>query len=220
MKLFTRIFLIILLLTAVFLLMFVLFGADFELLFSQEACRQWFATMTSWGWLVGIALLATDLVLPVPATGIMAALGAVYGFWTGFLCSIIGSAGAGIAGYAIARFAGRGALRRLASEDELHRFQQVFDQWGGLAIIGSRILPILPEVMTILAGLARMGWGRFLFSLLLGTAPTCMLFVWIGVTSRSVPGYGMALAVLLPLLIWPLFLKVMPRPAIPMPKRK
>ncbi|OKY76442.1 MAG: hypothetical protein BM485_04190 [Desulfobulbaceae bacterium DB1] len=211
MKLFAKIFVIMLLPAAVFALEFALFGADFERLFSPEACREWFASMKAWGWLVGIALLLSDLVLPVPATGIMAALGNVYGFWAGVLFSIAGSAGAGVTGYALARFAGRRAIRGLASEEELHRFQRFFDQWGGIAIIGSRILPILPEVMTILAGLACMGWGRFLLSLLLGTVPTCMLFVWIGCQSRAVPVLGMAAAILLPLLIWPFFLKFLPR---------
>ncbi len=210
MRLFWRIFLIIALLAALFLAQFALFGADFELLFSQEACRQWFAAMKAWGWLAGIGLLVTDLVLPVPATGIMAALGAVYGFGIGLACSVIGSTGAGLVGYAVARYAGRKAMHRLASAEELARFHSFFEQWGGLAIIASRMLPMLPEVMTILAGLARMAWGRFLFSLLLGTVPTAALFVWIGVSSRQEPGYGLALAVLLPLALWPLAARLLP----------
>ncbi len=103
-----------------------------------------------------------------------------------------------------------GTVDVTATDEELERFQSFFDRWGGAAIIGSRILPILPEVVTILAGIAGMHPVRFIVSLLLGTIPTALLFSWIGYASRSTPSYGMGLAVLIPLLLWPLFLKLMP----------
>jgi membrane protein DedA with SNARE-associated domain len=63
-------------------------------------------------------------------------------------------------------------------------------------------------VVTILAGIARMDPVRFSVSLLLGSFFTSLLFSWIGYASRSLPGYGMLAAVLIPLLIWPVFLKL------------
>lgn len=41
--------------------------------------------------------------------------------------------------------------RRIASDEELDQFQKFFDRWGGIAIIVSRIMPILPEIMALLA---------------------------------------------------------------------
>jgi len=206
-KLLLKILFFMLVLAGLFLLEFKLFGHDFELLFSQQRCIEWFSRIRPYGWAIGIGLLMGDLVLPVPATGIMAALGNVYGVFAGTLFSVIGSAGAGFIGYGVARFLGGKGSRFLASEEELRRFQHLFDQWGGMAIIISRIMPVLPEVLTILAGIARMHPGRFSVSLLLGTFFTSLLFSWIGYASRSLPGYGMLAAVLVPLLIWPVFLK-------------
>lgn len=68
-------------------------------------------------------------------------------------------------------------------------------------------MPILPEVMTILAGLAKMNIGKFLGALFLGTIPTSFLFTYLGYASRTEPGYGVIFAVFIPLAIWPLFLK-------------
>jgi len=207
-KLILKMLFFMLVLAALFLLEFQLFGQDFEMLFSQQRCVEWFSRIKPYGWAIGIGLLMGDLILPVPATGIMAALGNVYGVIAGTLFSVIGSAGGGFIGYGVARILGRKGSRYLASEEELDRFQRLFDKWGAMAIIISRIMPVLPEVLTILAGIARMHPARFIVSLLLGTFFTSLFFSWIGYSSRSLPGYGILAAVLIPLLIWPVFLKI------------
>ena len=190
----------------IFAVAFGIWGSRFELLFSQQACTKWFHEIRPWAWIVGIGLLMADLVLPIPATGIMAALGNVYGVWMGGLLSTIGSIGAGFSGYGLARLAGKRGARLLASDDELARFKTFFDRWGGWGIVASRLLPILPEALTILAGLARMGLKRFSAALLMGTIPTCFLFSFLGEASKSAPGFGIATAAVLPLLLWPFFL--------------
>lgn len=192
---------------------FALWGDWFERLFSQEACVQWFAGARPYAWAIGIALLIGDLLLPVPATGVMAALGAVYGWAFGTLFSIAGSMAAGTAGYLAARLFGQKAATRLASADELDRFRRWFDRWGAAAIIPSRALPILPEVTSVLAGMAAMDFSRFLISLALGTVPTCALFAYVGHASRDIPAVGIAAAALLPLAIWPLAVRLIQRSA-------
>ncbi|MBI5559451.1 MAG: VTT domain-containing protein [Deltaproteobacteria bacterium] len=198
---------VMLVLAAVFIGEVALFGQGFEIMFSQARCSEWFSGIRPYGWAVGVALLIGDLLLPVPATGIMAALGNVYGFPAGTILGVIGSAGAGFIGYGVARLAGGKASRFLASEEELERFRYFFDRWGGAAIIISRFMPVLPEVMAILAGIARMHPARFAASLLLGTIPSVMLFSWIGQASGRMPHYGVLVAVVVPLLLWPAFLK-------------
>ncbi len=37
----------------------------------------------SWAWVIGVMLLLLDLVLPVPGTVVMSALGFIYGPWAG-----------------------------------------------------------------------------------------------------------------------------------------
>ena len=207
MKLFFKVFALFAVFAALFMLGFELWGEPLERLFNQQECSRWFAEIRPYAWAIGIGLLVADLFLPIPATGIMAALGSVYGLLAGALISIVGSAGAGITGYVLARLVGIRVTRFMVSEQEIKRFNALFNAWGGFGIIISRIMPILPEVMTILAGFAKMTFGRFLAALLMGTIPTCFLFSYLGHVSRNDPGYGVIVAVIIPLVIWPLFLK-------------
>lgn len=207
MSLAVKIFIGALLLALLFAGGFALWGERFELLFSQQACAAWFAQVKPHAWLIGIGLLVGDLVLPIPATGVMAALGSVYGLWAGALISVLGSTLAGFTGYGLARFAGRRISRHLAGQEELNRFTLLFNQWGGAAIIVSRVMPILPEVMVVLAGIARMNPVNFSIALLLGTVPTSFLFTWMGQAAGRQPAWGIGAAVLVPLLIWPVFLR-------------
>lgn len=208
MKLTIKLLLIFVVLGLVFAIEFALVGDYFDVLFNQEQCRQWFARSRPVAWAIGIALLLSDILLPIPASGVMAALGTVYGIWLGATISAIGSMGAAYTGYLLARFAERRWLHILASPEEMARFKGFFDQWGGWAIIISRAMPILPEIIAILAGMAGMKNSRFAGALVLGTVPTCLFFSAIGHGAQATPWYGMALAVALPLLLWPVVLRL------------
>lgn len=202
MRLFAKVLVVSLALAAVFLAAFGAWGGWMGSVLSPVAAAAWFASIRPYAWAVAIALLAADLLLPIPATGVFAALGSVYGPILGGLAGAAGSVAAGLLGYGLARLAGRRATRRLASEEELERFRGFFDRWGGLAVILSRALPILPEVVSVLAGLAPMKMSRYMAALLLGALPTALLFAWLGHASRAEPVAGALLAVLLPGLLW------------------
>ncbi len=79
MRFFLKVLAIAVVLAGVFALAFALWGDTFERLFSQEACRRWFEEIRPFAWAVAIGLLVADIVLPIPATGVMAAVGSVYG---------------------------------------------------------------------------------------------------------------------------------------------
>nr|WP_319494725.1 VTT domain-containing protein [uncultured Desulfobacter sp.] len=208
MKLIFKLILLFLLLTFAFVVVYEICGQNLEFLLSQEKCIAWFSRTKSFAWVMGIVLLISDILLPVPATGIMAALGSVYGPWVGGVASFIGSVGAGLVGYGIAKFFGQKASARIASQEEIERFKLFFDRWGAYAIILSRIMPVIPEVITMLAGLSRMNFRRFLLALIGGSLPVSFLFSWMGSYSGLAPGIGIFLAVLIPALLWPFFIKL------------
>lgn len=202
-----KIILFFLLLTFAFVIVYEICGQSLEFFFSQEKCIEWFSRIKPFAWIIGIVLLIFDILLPIPATGIMAALGAVYGPWVGGAAGAVGSVCAGLIGYLIARFLGLKAGTRIASSEELERFQSFFDEWGAYAVILSRIMPIIPEVTTILAGLSGMNFRRFLPALMAGSLPVSFLFSWVGSYSGFSPGTGIVLAVLVPAFLWPFFVK-------------
>ncbi len=104
MRFFLKVLAIAVVLAGLFALAFALWGDTFERLFSQEACRRWFEEIRPFAWAVAIGLLVADIVLPIPATGVMAAVGSVYGPVLGAVVGAVGSASAGVVGYAVARF--------------------------------------------------------------------------------------------------------------------
>jgi uncharacterized membrane protein YdjX (TVP38/TMEM64 family) len=54
-----------------------------------------------WAWAVGIALIWADLVLPIPQTGAIAALGIIYGTLLGGLLGSLGLITGGLLGYGL-----------------------------------------------------------------------------------------------------------------------
>ena len=79
---------------------FLVMGERFEAQFTAEAARGWLAEYgMRWGWLAAMGLLVADLILPVPATGVMSALGYVYGTWWGGLAGAAGSFLSGVGAY-------------------------------------------------------------------------------------------------------------------------
>jgi uncharacterized membrane protein YdjX (TVP38/TMEM64 family) len=148
--------------------------------FQSQAFADWVASARPYAWAVAIALLVGDLFLPVPASPVVATVGVIYGTFWGGVIGTVGSFLAGMVAYALARLAGRKAGRFLASDREMAELQTFFDTWGVGGIIASRAMPVLPEVLTFLAGLARMHLGRFVIALAIGAIPMGFLLAWAG----------------------------------------
>jgi len=167
-------------------IVFILLGPYFiwheqmDAYFASESYRQWLLSVRSYAWLVGIGLIVCDLFLPIPTLPILAAMGTLYGTFTGGIIATVGLVLAGVVAYGLARLVGLKAARFLASRSELSDLQRFFDSWGAAGIIATRALPVVPEVMTVLAGLARMHLGRFLLSLFLGSAAVGFALAWVG----------------------------------------
>lgn len=98
-----RLFWLFLALAIAVLIPFVIWGDWFMKAFDGQASREWLAGLGPWGWLVAIALLMADLILPLPATPIMSALGWIYGPLLGGAIGAIGSFASGSLAYGLCR---------------------------------------------------------------------------------------------------------------------
>lgn len=195
-------FMLILMLLAGIIVPFVIWGAAFDKTFSLEGARRWMEGYGAWAWTAGIALLVADIVLPVPSTVVMSALGWMYGYWIGGLIATTGSMLSGIVAYGACRWLGRGAARWIAGEEGMQRAEEIFANHGGWLVALSRWMPVLPEAVACLAGLSRMRWRVFLPALACGSIPTGFIFATIGHLGRSTPGLAIALSCILPILMW------------------
>ncbi len=172
--------LVILAIVFALLLPYFIWHQQMDAYFASESYRQWLISVRPYAWIVGIGLIVADLFLPIPAPPIMAAMGTLYGTIIGGLITTTGSILAGLCAYGLSRLLGLRAARFLASQSELANLQRFFDSWGAAGIIASRALPVIPELMTILAGLAKMHFGRFMLSLALGSVPVGFALAWLG----------------------------------------
>lgn len=142
------------------------------------------------GWLsavVGVSLLAVDVLLPIPSNVIMVAHGALFGIVVGTVLSLVGSMLAAAAGFWIGRRGGPLLVLTVPAEERA-RADALLERWGVLAILVSRPLPLLAETITVLAGASPLGWGRAMLAALLGSLPPCLFYAWAGATSIGFAG--------------------------------
>ncbi len=79
---------------------------------------------------------------------------------------------------------GRPLALRLLGPRDLEQGERLFARTGGWLVVLSRWLPIFPEVIACMAGLARMPLWTFLIALLCGSAPLGFAFAAIGHAGR------------------------------------
>jgi uncharacterized membrane protein YdjX (TVP38/TMEM64 family) len=189
-------------LALVFLLSWALWGGALEERFTVAGAVAWLEGTGRWAWLAGTGLLVSDIVLPVPGTVVMSALGYLYGVLGGGLLAAAGSMAAGITGYGLCRMLGERAARRLLGDLEFERGRLLFARGGGWMIALSRALPILPEALACTAGLVRMPFGRFVLALACGSVPIGFLFAAVGAAGKESPGWALAVSLVVPALLW------------------
>ena len=189
-------------LTVFFLLGWSLFGQGIEDAWNVEVLSGRFEEAKGWAWLAGIGLLLADLLLPIPGTIVMSALGAVYGFWLGGVFASAGSMLAGMFGYGVGRFFNERTARKWLGEKDFERGKRLFAGRGAWVVAMSRALPILPEVLACMAGLLRMPFGKFVLALACGAVPMGFLFAWVGTLGTGSPGWGLAFSLLFPAILW------------------
>ena len=197
-----RIVLLFLLLAAIFVIPFLILGGKFDAWLTTETAVSWLRSFGDWAWAVAILLLLSDLVLPVPATAVMAGLGIIYGPVAGGLIGAAGSCLAGLVGYGACRLAGRRAALFLTGEKDLERGERFFSRSGGWAVVLSRWMPLLPEVVACMAGLMRMPFPRFFVALVCGSLPMAIVFASLGYAAVDRPLLALSASALAPLLLW------------------
>lgn len=127
-----------------------------------------------------VAALCLDLLLPVPSSVVMTAAGVILGPVLGGLVAFVGAISAACIGFWLCRLGGHRWAERLVGEADLERTRLWFERWGVVAIIISRPIPMLTEVLSCLAGLADLRFRTFFWASLVGTLPICFVYSVVG----------------------------------------
>src|SRR5262245_16224098 len=164
----------------------------------------------SWAWALAIVLIWADLLLPIPQTGVIAALGIIYGTLLGGLLGSLGLITGGLLGYGLMFTCARRLVHRFTGPQLLHRVESLFDRSGVWAIVLTRSLPYsVPEAMVFLAGLARMPMPKFTAALTVGSVPTAFAFAAIGAGWVDEPILALVVSYVLPVLLLPIAVYLM-----------
>jgi len=164
----------------------------------------------SWAWAIGIVLIWGDVVLPIPQTAVIAALGIIYGTLLGGLLGSLGLITGGLLGYVLMRTSARRYVHRFVGPQSLHKMERLFDRGGAWAIVLTRSLPYsVPEAMVFLAGLAGMPIRRFTAALTVGSVPTAFVFAAIGAGWADQPTLALGVSYVFSILLLPIALYVM-----------
>lgn len=191
---------IFILLAVVLLIPFALWSERFG--FDADQAAVWLQGFGRWAWAVALLLLVADLVLPVPGTAVMAALGYIYGAPLGGLIGATGSFLGGAVAYGLCRLTGRRGARWLVGEKDLVRGERLFAAFGGWLVAISRWLPLLPEVIACLAGLVRMRPATFFPALLCGSLPLAFTYAGVGAAGLNNPRLALLISAVLPPALW------------------
>ena len=197
-----RLLLWFLLLAGLVLGTWMLWGGRWDRGFTFDGSVKWLEAAGPWAWAAGILLLVGDLVLPVPGTIVISALGFLYGTLIGGCVASAGLVMAGMAGYGAGRLFGEKFARRWLGDGDYEKGRTLFENRGGWVVAMSRALPILPEVISCTAGLVRMPFRQFTLALVCGSVPMGFLFAAVGRAGREAPSWAFALSLLIPAVLW------------------
>jgi uncharacterized membrane protein YdjX (TVP38/TMEM64 family) len=134
--------------------------------------------------LIGVGLLVADVVLPVPASLVMLAQGALFGLLPGAALSLLGGVGATLVGFALGR-RGRGVVSAVTTPAQRLRAGRLLLRWGALAVLVTRPVPVLAETVAILAGTSPMRWPVAALAGAAGTAVPALLYAAAGAAAAS-----------------------------------
>lgn len=197
-----RLFGLFLILALLVIIPFLIWGDGIEQALLTLDAAEWEGRFGAWAWAIGLLLLMADLVLPIPATAVMTALGILYGPLIGGLLAATGSFIAGMIGYLACRAFGRPLALKILGQKDLENGEILFARFGGWFVALSRWLPVFPEVIACMAGLTRMPPIAFFAALACGSIPFAFAFATLGHAGVDRPLIAIGIAILLPPLFW------------------
>lgn len=133
---------------------------------------------------IGVLLLAVDVLLPVPSSVVMVGNGVLFGAVTGGLLSVLGGLISSAVGYYIGARSKRLVANFTGSNDQT-RAEAFLAKYGYAAIVASRPIPILAEAVAIISGTLNLKLRKVLVSSLLGLTPVSFVYSITGAYSTS-----------------------------------
>jgi uncharacterized membrane protein YdjX (TVP38/TMEM64 family) len=133
------------------------------------------------GVLLVVWLAMVHVIVWYPAEILDAAAGYVFGFGWGFPLMMVSWLLSALASYAVGRHFARPVVYRIAGEERYMRIERLIHRGGALALIGARLIPIVPfSLMGYVCGAARVPLWRFVWTTVIGYSAITAYFTYLG----------------------------------------
>ncbi len=135
-----------------------------------------------WTPLISTALMiAQAVVAPLPSPLIIGANGIIFGLWWGGVLSWVGGMMGAVTSFWLARAFGQSFVSRFVDSKHLQQIDQMSETHGFWIVFFARLTPIISmDFIGSLAGLSRMGVGRYLLANAIGLLPSTIGYTILG----------------------------------------
>lgn len=145
-----------------------------------EGVRAWVGAAGWAGPILYAALYAALSLTPAPASVLSIAAGVLFGWTVGVPVVVAGALAGAVAGFGLARYLGRSTAEGLGGE-RLARLDALLRRRGLLAIIGVRLVPIVPfAILNAACGLTAVRVRDYVLGTALGILPAVAAYVAVG----------------------------------------
>ncbi|GGI91305.1 hypothetical protein GCM10007973_29500 [Polymorphobacter multimanifer] len=161
-----------------------------------------------------IALLAADIVLPVPSSIVGVFAGGVLGFARGAVVLWAGLMAGCLLGYWLGARPGRRLAGRVVGGAQVAALQRAFGRFGPLALVLARGVPVLAEASVIAAGAARLDLRLFLLATAAANVIVALAYAGLGAAAAGSGSFVMVFTglVAIPALAWAFWTRFARRP--------
>jgi uncharacterized membrane protein YdjX (TVP38/TMEM64 family) len=144
------------------------------------------------GGLIIIALLAGDVLLPMPSSVISVFAGSAFGLAWGTAVIWAGLMAGCLLGYALGAVPGRGLANRVVGRRDVAGMGRLFEGAGPLVLVLARAVPVLAEASVLAAGAARMPLATFLLTTGLSNIGVALAYAGVGATAAATGSFLLA----------------------------
>src|SRR5690554_2037453 len=160
------------------------FTEAWEVLSSGDEKRisEWVAQFSWWGPLIIVlAMIAQMFLLIIPTPLLMVVSVVAYGPIKGAIIILVAIFCASSVGYGVGAYFGTPLIDRLLGAKSKNKVQGFLEDYGFWAIIITRMSPFLSnDAISLVAGILRMGYWRFIGATMLGILPLTVLIAYLG----------------------------------------
>ncbi|WP_370851039.1 DedA family protein [Megasphaera sp.] len=147
--------------------------------------------MESYGYIaMFVAMVLENANIPIPSEVVLGFAGflisqQIFSFWTTFAVACIAGLVGSVISYWLGSYGGRPILLKYGkyiffNERKFRMAENLFNKYGGIAVIICRCLPGVRTFISFPAGVARYPFWKFIIFTVIGTIPWTLLLVWAG----------------------------------------